>query len=108
MRQVLEQAGYIVLPARNGREALRMLQMTFPDLVITDRRLPHPHYGLASTYTPSFLRAGAGRIDIDKGRNGNESSANEWWALLATGSITLKGETGSSPKGWKCKWAALQ
>jgi CheY-like chemotaxis protein len=40
MRQVLEEAGYVVLPARNGREALRMLQMTSPEVVITDLLMP--------------------------------------------------------------------
>lgn len=40
MQHVLEAAGYIVLPARNGREALGILQMTSPTLVITDLFMP--------------------------------------------------------------------
>lgn len=40
LRHVLEEAGYVVLSASNGREGVRILKMTSPDLVITDVLMP--------------------------------------------------------------------
>jgi two-component system response regulator (stage 0 sporulation protein F) len=40
LRKVLEDAGYTVLLASNGREGLRLLQVSTADLVITDVLMP--------------------------------------------------------------------
>lgn len=37
----LRNAGYIVITARDGQEALEMAQQEKPDLVITDYHMPH-------------------------------------------------------------------
>jgi CheY-like chemotaxis protein len=39
-RQVLEEAGYNVMEARNGKEGLRQFRQTPTDLVITDLLMP--------------------------------------------------------------------
>jgi CheY-like chemotaxis protein len=38
--RVLTRAGYRVLPARNGREALDLMRAVVPDLIILDLRMP--------------------------------------------------------------------
>lgn len=40
VQDVLEDEGYTVLPAREGREALSMALQTPPDLVLTDLMMP--------------------------------------------------------------------
>lgn len=40
LRQLLEGEGHVVLQASNGRQGLRIAQMTSPDLVITDVLMP--------------------------------------------------------------------
>jgi DNA-binding response OmpR family regulator len=46
----LKKAGYSVTTATDGRDALSKIELSTPDLVLTDARLPHlDGYGLART-----------------------------------------------------------
>ncbi len=56
----LEAAGYSVAIARNGREALRKLQESKPDVVITDYMMPHMDGGELIRH----IRANAALADI--------------------------------------------
>lgn len=40
MRRLIEQAGYTVLEATNGRAALEAMELQLPDVVLTDTSMP--------------------------------------------------------------------
>jgi CheY-like chemotaxis protein len=55
MQMILEDEGYRVLLARDGAEALEMLESTRPDLILLDMRMPNvngPQFADAYRQTP--------------------------------------------------------